>query len=104
MYIYKGGAHYTLIEGYPKPLREELGIVGPVDAAYVCPNQTLLYVVKGDCSNHTLQQRSFFFCVKKKSTFNKELRTIVYVSLFLNANVLAKLPLTHVFLNRSDVV
>ncbi|CAL9698588.1 unnamed protein product [Knipowitschia caucasica] len=47
VYIYKGGAHYTLIEGYPKTLQEELNIEGKVDAAFVCPSENTLYVIQG---------------------------------------------------------
>ncbi|KAM9454676.1 hemopexin [Clarias gariepinus] len=46
IYIYKSAAHYTLIEGYPKPLEEELGIKGPVDAAFVC-NEHVVHVIQG---------------------------------------------------------
>ncbi|XP_077065717.1 hemopexin [Siphateles boraxobius] len=47
VYIYKSAAHYTLIEGYPKPLKEELGINGPVDAAFLCPKQHTVYFIQG---------------------------------------------------------
>lgn len=48
MYIYKTGAHYTLVEGYPKTLREELGIEGQVDAAFLCPNENVVHVIQGE--------------------------------------------------------
>lgn len=47
VYIYKSGAHYTLIEGYPKTLEEELGVEGPVDAAFVCPDQHTVHIFQG---------------------------------------------------------
>ncbi|KAJ8352495.1 hypothetical protein SKAU_G00239710 [Synaphobranchus kaupii] len=48
IYIYKTEAHYTLVEGYPKPLKEELGIEGPVDAAFVCADeQHTVHVIQG---------------------------------------------------------
>ncbi|KAM3585261.1 uncharacterized protein V6R79_012378 [Siganus canaliculatus] len=47
VYIYKSGAHYTLIEGYPKTLTEELGIEGPVDAAFVCPTEHIVHIIQG---------------------------------------------------------
>ncbi|KAL1246820.1 hypothetical protein QQF64_034808 [Cirrhinus molitorella] len=47
VYIYKSAAHYTLIEGYPKPLKDELGIDGPVDAAFLCPNQHIVTIIQG---------------------------------------------------------
>lgn len=47
VYIYKGDAHYTLVEGYPKTLKEELGIEGAVDAAFLCPNQHTVHILQG---------------------------------------------------------
>ncbi|XP_072513711.1 hemopexin [Salminus brasiliensis] len=46
IYIYKSAAHYTLIEGYPKPLKEELGIEGPVNAAFLCANEHVVHIIK----------------------------------------------------------
>lgn len=47
VYIYKTIVHYTLIEGYPKSLKEELGIEGHVDAAFVCPNEHTVHIIQG---------------------------------------------------------
>ncbi|XP_070711535.1 hemopexin [Pempheris klunzingeri] len=47
VYIYKAAAHYTLIEGYPKTIKEELGIEGHVDAAFVCPNEHRVHLIQG---------------------------------------------------------
>ncbi|XP_010788340.1 hemopexin [Notothenia coriiceps] len=47
VYIYKAAAHYTLIEGYPKTLKEELGIEGHVDAAFVCPEDHTVHIIIG---------------------------------------------------------
>ncbi|XP_061571609.1 hemopexin-like [Cololabis saira] len=47
VYIYKADAHFTLIEGYPKTVKEELGFEGAVDAAFVCPNEHRLHVIQG---------------------------------------------------------
>ncbi|GAA6216127.1 hemopexin isoform X1 [Lates japonicus] len=47
VYIYKSAAHYTLIEGYPKTLKEELGIEGHVDAAFHCPNEHTVHIIQG---------------------------------------------------------
>ncbi|XP_034007095.1 hemopexin [Trematomus bernacchii] len=47
VYIYKAAAHYTLIEGYPKTLKEELGIEGHVDAAFVCPDDHTVHIIIG---------------------------------------------------------
>ncbi|CAG5933645.1 unnamed protein product [Menidia menidia] len=48
VYIYKAGAHFTLIEGYPKTVEEELGFQGKVDAAFVCPNEHTVRVIQGN--------------------------------------------------------
>ncbi|XP_048453802.1 hemopexin [Rhincodon typus] len=49
IYIYKAEAHYTLIEGYPKSVTEELGIHGTgVDATFICPGTSILYVIRGN--------------------------------------------------------
>ncbi|XP_060682921.1 hemopexin-like [Hemiscyllium ocellatum] len=49
LFIYKAEAQYTLIEGYPKPITEELGISGAgVDATFICPGTSLLYVIRGN--------------------------------------------------------
>ena len=47
MYIYRSGAHYSLIEGYPKTLQEELGVQGPVDAAFTCPGDHTAHIIQG---------------------------------------------------------
>ncbi|XP_041834479.1 hemopexin [Melanotaenia boesemani] len=47
LYIYKADAHFTLIEGYPKTVKEELGFEGHVDAAFVCPNEHTAHIIQG---------------------------------------------------------
>uniref|UniRef100_A0A668A4Y5 Hemopexin n=1 Tax=Myripristis murdjan TaxID=586833 RepID=A0A668A4Y5_9TELE len=47
VYIYKSGAGYTLIEGYPKTLKEELGIDGPITASFVCPSEHTVHIIQG---------------------------------------------------------
>ncbi|XP_034031397.1 hemopexin-like [Thalassophryne amazonica] len=47
VYIYKPGAQYTLVKGYPKTLKEELNIEGHVDAAFVCNNEDIVHVIQG---------------------------------------------------------
>uniref|UniRef100_A0A3Q3X2N2 Hemopexin n=1 Tax=Mola mola TaxID=94237 RepID=A0A3Q3X2N2_MOLML len=47
VYIYKSGAPYTLVQGYPKSLKEELNIEGHVDAAFVCSPLEKVYIVQG---------------------------------------------------------
>lgn len=36
-----------MIEGYPKTLREELGVDGHVDAAFLCPNEHIVHIIQG---------------------------------------------------------
>ncbi|CAL8406795.1 unnamed protein product [Arctogadus glacialis] len=48
VFIYLSGAHYTLIEGYPKTLQEELGVQGPVDAAFACLGDHTAHIIQGD--------------------------------------------------------
>uniref|UniRef100_A0AAY4EZ88 Hemopexin n=1 Tax=Denticeps clupeoides TaxID=299321 RepID=A0AAY4EZ88_9TELE len=47
VYIYKADAHYTLIDGYPKPLKDELGVQGPVDAAFMCEGEPTVFLIQG---------------------------------------------------------
>ncbi|KAJ8004525.1 hypothetical protein DPEC_G00137180, partial [Dallia pectoralis] len=41
------GEQFQLVEGFPKPLKDELGIDGPLDAAFVCEKESVLHVIKG---------------------------------------------------------
>lgn len=52
VYIYKAGAHYTLVDGYPKTVKEELGIEGHVDAAFACANENTVYIIQGAFRKH----------------------------------------------------
>lgn len=47
VFVYKVGEPHTHLEGFPKPLKEVLGIEGPVDAAFVCADHHIAHVVKG---------------------------------------------------------
>uniref|UniRef100_A0A8C1M3J4 Hemopexin n=1 Tax=Cyprinus carpio TaxID=7962 RepID=A0A8C1M3J4_CYPCA len=47
VFVYKVGEPHTHLEGYPKPLKEVLGIEGPVDAAFVCADHHIAHVIKG---------------------------------------------------------
>nr|XP_015807999.2 hemopexin [Nothobranchius furzeri] len=47
VYIYKTDTHFTLVEGYPKTVKEELGIEGHVDAAFVCPSEDTVHIIQG---------------------------------------------------------
>lgn len=48
LYVYKTGEPHTHLEGYPKPVEEELGIQGPIDAAFVCEDHHIAHVIKGE--------------------------------------------------------
>nr|XP_033803449.1 hemopexin [Geotrypetes seraphini] len=45
--IFMADQLYTLVQGYPHPLQEELGI-RELDAAFTCPHSSQLYVIKGN--------------------------------------------------------
>ncbi|CAM5073436.1 unnamed protein product [Eretmochelys imbricata] len=47
VYIYRVGQGYTLVQGYPRGLEEELGITG-ADATFTCPHSAELFVIKGN--------------------------------------------------------
>uniref|UniRef100_A0A3Q2QQR3 Hemopexin n=1 Tax=Fundulus heteroclitus TaxID=8078 RepID=A0A3Q2QQR3_FUNHE len=47
VFVYKVGEPHTHLEGYPKPVKEELGIEGPIDAAFVCQDHHIAHIVKG---------------------------------------------------------
>uniref|UniRef100_A0A4W3GIY9 Hemopexin-like n=1 Tax=Callorhinchus milii TaxID=7868 RepID=A0A4W3GIY9_CALMI len=48
LFVYRTEAQYVLIEGYPKPVQDELGINGSqVDATFMCQQSSILYVVMG---------------------------------------------------------
>ncbi|XP_029770090.1 hemopexin [Terrapene carolina triunguis] len=46
VYIYRVGPGYTLVQGYPRDLQEELGITG-ADATFTCPHSAELFVIHG---------------------------------------------------------
>lgn len=41
------GDPHTHLEGYPKPLKEELGLEGPIDAAFVCHGHHIAHIIEG---------------------------------------------------------
>ncbi|XP_076857281.1 hemopexin [Brachyhypopomus gauderio] len=45
--VHTPGQPFEPMKGYPKTLQEELGITGPVDAAFICPNKNTVYIIKG---------------------------------------------------------
>uniref|UniRef100_M3ZG42 Hemopexin a n=2 Tax=Xiphophorus maculatus TaxID=8083 RepID=M3ZG42_XIPMA len=47
LFVYKASEPPTHVAGYPKPLKQELGIDGPIDAAFVCQDHHILHVIKG---------------------------------------------------------
>nr|AMW64453.1 warm temperature acclimation related 65kDa protein 1 [Scomberomorus niphonius] len=46
LFVYKVGEPHTHLDGYPKPVKEELGLEGPIDAAFVCDDH-FAYIIKG---------------------------------------------------------
>ncbi|XP_056611775.1 hemopexin [Triplophysa dalaica] len=47
VFVYKVGEPHTHLKGYPKPLKEVLGMEGPVDAAFTCSGHQTVHVIKG---------------------------------------------------------
>uniref|UniRef100_A0A8C1VEY5 Hemopexin a n=1 Tax=Cyprinus carpio TaxID=7962 RepID=A0A8C1VEY5_CYPCA len=47
VFVYKVGEPHTHLEGYPKLLKDVLGIEGPVDAAFACAEHHIAHVIKG---------------------------------------------------------
>lgn len=47
VFLYRVGEPHVHVDGYPKPVKEELGLDGPIDAAFMCNNQTTAHIVKG---------------------------------------------------------
>ncbi|KAF3694598.1 Hemopexin [Channa argus] len=47
VFVYKTGEPHTHLEGYPKSVKEELGIDGPIDAAFVCQDHHIAHIIKG---------------------------------------------------------
>nr|XP_060627328.1 hemopexin [Anolis sagrei ordinatus] len=45
--IYLADQGYRRVEGYPKPIQEELGVSG-ADAAFSCPHSQYVYLIQGD--------------------------------------------------------
>ena len=94
VYIYKAGAHYTLVEGYPKSLKEELGIEGRVDAAFVCPNIDKVFILQGK-RNSTVN--NFYVClhvINKHLTFLSTGRELLDIDLTATPRVVIdRLPM-----------
>ncbi|XP_070832629.1 hemopexin [Chaetodon trifascialis] len=47
VFLYKVGEPHTHVDGYPKPVKDELGIEGPIDAAFVCEDHHIVHIIKG---------------------------------------------------------
>lgn len=51
VYLYdishKEGEPHTLRKGYPKSVKEALGLEGHIDAAFICPNVSIVHVIQG---------------------------------------------------------
>ncbi|KAL0985521.1 hypothetical protein UPYG_G00157960 [Umbra pygmaea] len=48
MYVYTATEPHTLLAGYPKPLKDEIGLDAPIDAAFVCQDKHIAHVLKGE--------------------------------------------------------
>ncbi|KAK7938791.1 hypothetical protein WMY93_002117 [Mugilogobius chulae] len=48
LYAYKVGEPHTHLEGFPKTVKEELGVEGHVDAAFVCEDHHIAHIVQGN--------------------------------------------------------
>lgn len=51
IYVYNishtpGEAH-SLREGYPKSVKEALGLEGHIDATFICPKEEIVHVIQG---------------------------------------------------------
>ncbi|XP_066475336.1 hemopexin [Tiliqua scincoides] len=49
--IYRTGQGFRLVEGYPRALQEELGVM-EMDAAFTCPFSQHLYIIQGSHMRH----------------------------------------------------
>ncbi|XP_010901644.4 hemopexin [Esox lucius] len=47
IYVYTTAEPHKLLEGYPKALKDEIGLEGPISAAFVCQDHHIAHVVKG---------------------------------------------------------
>nr|AGT28467.1 Wap65-1 [Paralichthys olivaceus]AGT28469.1 Wap65-1 [Paralichthys olivaceus] len=48
LYIFQDDEPHALMDGYPKSVKEELGVEGPIDAAFVCEDHHIAHIVKGN--------------------------------------------------------
>ncbi|KAM6934809.1 hemopexin [Xenentodon cancila] len=46
LFLYKVGEPHTHLDGYPKPVKDELGIDGPIDAAFACGGTSIAHIIK----------------------------------------------------------
>lgn len=65
VYVYNiahtpGEAH-TLRDGYPKSVKETLALEGHIDAAFICPNDSIVHVIQGKMSSSA--NINWFHCV-----------------------------------------
>lgn len=47
LYVYKVGEPHTHLPDYPKTVENELGIKGPIDAAFVCQDHHIAHIIQG---------------------------------------------------------
>ncbi|KAM4557771.1 LOW QUALITY PROTEIN: hemopexin [Odontesthes bonariensis] len=50
----KIGEPHTHLDGYPKPVKDELGIEGPIDAAFVCGDHHIVHIMEDIVSRGNL--------------------------------------------------
>nr|XP_046259875.1 hemopexin [Scatophagus argus] len=48
LFVYKVGEPHTHLDGYPKLVKDELGIDGHIDAAFICEDHHIVHIIKGD--------------------------------------------------------
>uniref|UniRef100_A0A4W3GI58 Hemopexin-like n=1 Tax=Callorhinchus milii TaxID=7868 RepID=A0A4W3GI58_CALMI len=100
LFVYRTEAQYVLIEGYPKPVQDELGINGSqVDATFMCQQSSILYVVMGNEKNSSnLPSASFGRYLKTVTTSHrhtyqrKQLFLILPVETFHDLEDLYQVP------------
>ncbi|XP_034430334.1 hemopexin [Hippoglossus hippoglossus] len=48
LYVFQDDEPHNQMDGYPKSVKEELGIEGPIDAAFVCEDHHIAHIIKGN--------------------------------------------------------
>lgn len=55
VFLYRVGEPHTHVDGYPKPVKDVLGLDGHIDAAFMCDENTA-HVIQGKTA-HWLSER-----------------------------------------------